>query len=320
MTAIEATLTPPAKVRRIHPLLEELWHDKAGLFGLTVMILLVLMAICAPLLAPYDPAAQSVIARLKPPFWQTGGSLAHPFGTDQLGRDVLSRVIFGARASLIVGTSVVLMSGTFGVLLGLFAGFKGGRTETIIMRLVDIQVAFPGLLLILLIVSVVGPGMVTMIVVLALTNWMVYARVVRSIVLSVRQSAYVEAAEMIGCKPSRVIFKHVLPNLTSPLLTLGILEFTNIVLAEAAMSFLGLGIQPPATSWGLDIASGRDYIFVAWWLVTFPGLMISLAVLSVNLFASWLRVTTDPQEREKRFARQMAVRRRRRPNDPSICR
>jgi peptide/nickel transport system permease protein len=312
MTTQDIT-TPAGTMRRIHPLLLELWQDKAGLIGLTVIILLVLMAIFAPFVAPYDPAAQSVISRLKPPFWQQGGTPEHLLGTDQLGRDVLSRLIFGARASLIVGTSVVALSGSFGVLLGLFAGFKGGRTESIIMRLVDVQVAFPGLLLILLIVSVVGPGMSTMIVVLALTNWMVYARVVRSIVKTVRQSAYVEAAEMIGCPPVRVIFRHVLPNLSSPLLTLGILEFTNIVLAEAAMSFLGLGIQPPATSWGLDIANGRDYIFVAWWLVTFPGMLIATTVLSVNLFANWLRVTTDPQEREKRFARQMAAKRRQTP-------
>lgn len=313
MTTQDITLAPERRRRRIHPLLLELWQDKSGLIGLIVIVLLVLMAIFAPLIAPYDPAAQSVISRLKPPFWQQGGTPDHLFGTDQLGRDVLSRLIYGTRASLIVGTSVVLLSGTFGVLLGLFAGFKGGRTETIIMRLVDVQVAFPGLLLILLIVSVVGPGMVTMIVVLALTNWMVYARVVRSIVKTVRQSAYVEAAEMIGCSPTRVIFRHVLPNLSSPLLTLGILEFTNIVLAEAAMSFLGLGIQPPATSWGLDIANGRDYIFIAWWLVTFPGMLIAITVFSVNLFANWLRVTTDPQEREKRFARQMATRRRQAP-------
>ncbi|MDR3471088.1 MAG: ABC transporter permease [Devosia sp.] len=303
---------PVAKPLHLPPIVEELWRDKAGLLGLTVIVLLVLMAIFAPLLAPYDPAAQSVITRLKPPFWIQGGSMAHLFGTDQLGRDVLSRVIFGARASLLVGTSVVALAGTFGVLLGLFAGYKGGRTDAIIMRLVDIQVAFPGLLLILLIVSVIGPGTVTMIVVLACTNWMIYARLVRGIVLSIRQSAYVEAAEMTGCKPSRVIFKHILPNLSSPLLTLGILEFTNIVLAEAAMSFLGLGIQPPATSWGLDVANGRDYIFVAWWLITFPGLSIAVTVLSINLFANWLRVTTDPQEREKRFARQKAAERRHR--------
>lgn len=310
MAVIEIS-APLPKASRLSPMLDELWHDKAGMFGLTVIVLLVLMAILAPLIAPYDPAVQSVMTRLKPPFWIEGGSMAHLLGTDQLGRDVLSRVIFGARASLIVGTSVVACAGTFGVLLGLFAGYYGGRTDAIIMRLVDIQVAFPGLLLILLIMSVIGPGMVTMIVVLAFTNWMIYARLVRGIVLSIRQSAYVEAAEMTGAKPARVIFKHVLPNLSSPLLTLGILEFTNIVLAEAALSFLGLGIQPPATSWGLDVANGRDYIFVSWWLVTFPGLAIAVTVLAINLFANWLRVTTDPQEREKRFARQKAAERRR---------
>ncbi len=292
-------------------LAEELWRDKAGFIGFVVIVLLLTMAIFAPLLAPYDPAVQSIAMRLKPPAWLDGGDWSHPFGTDQLGRDILSRVIYGARASLVVGASVVACAGTFGVLLGLFAGYKGGRVDLFIMRGVDVQVAFPGLLLVILIVSVVGPGLVTTIVVLALTNWMVYARVIRGIVLSVRQTAYVEAAEMIGARPSRVIFKHILPNLTSPLLTLGILEFTNIVLAEAAMSFLGLGIQPPATSWGLDIANGKDYLFVAWWLVAFPGLSISVTVLAINLFANWLRVTTDPQEREKRFARAKAAERRR---------
>ena len=298
---------------RYRALAGELWHDKVGLFGLTVIVLLVLTAIFAPLVAPYDPAVQSVTARLKPPAWLQGGSWAHLLGTDQLGRDILSRVIFGARTSLVVGVSVVLLAGTFGVLMGLFAGYKGGKVDAFIMRAVDIQVAFPGLLLILLIVAVIGPSMSTIIIVLALTNWMIYARIVRGIVLSVRQTAYVEAAEMIGCKPGRVVFKHILPNLISPLLTLGILEFTNIVLAEAAMSFLGLGVQPPATSWGLDVANGKDYIFVAWWLITFPGLSISVTVLAINLFAGWVRVTTDPQEREKRFARARAAERRRRP-------
>jgi peptide/nickel transport system permease protein len=298
--APEVALSRATKYRAIF---KELKDDKAGFIGFMVIVLLVLMAVFAPLIAPYDPAVQAVADRLQPPAWLPNGSWAHPFGTDQLGRDILSRTIFGARASLIVGLSVVLCAGTFGVLLGLFAGFKGGRVDLFIMRAVDVQVAFPGLLLIILIVSVVGPGLVTTIVVLALTNWMVYARVIRGIVLSVRQTAYVEAAEMIGCSPRRVIFKHILPNLLSPLLTLGILEFTNIVLAEAAMSFLGLGIQPPLTSWGLDIANGKDYLFVAWWLVAFPGLSISITVLAINLFANWLRVTTDPQEREKRFAR-----------------
>ncbi|MBN9023335.1 MAG: ABC transporter permease [Rhizobiales bacterium] len=304
----QAAPLPPGKLRA---LFEELWKDKPGFIGFSVIVLIVLAAIFAPLIAPYDPAAQSVVARLKPPVWAAKGSWAHLLGTDQLGRDILSRLIFGARTSLIVGFSVVALAGAFGVTIGLLAGFRGGRTDTILMRLVDIQVAFPGLLLILLIVAVVGPSLGTMVVVLALTNWMIYARVVRGIVLSVRQTPYVEAAEMIGCPQSRVIFRHILPNLTSPLLTLGILEFTNIVLAEAALSFLGLGVQPPATSWGLDVSTGKDYIFVAWWLVTFPGLCISITVRSINLFANWLRVTTDPQEREKRFARVRAAVRRR---------
>ena len=296
----------PAFLSRLDELGRELWQDKLGTLGFAVIVALLLMAIFAPLIAPYDPAAQSVISRLKPPAWLPKGSWEHILGTDHLGRDVLSRVIYGARASLLVGVVVVLAAGTFGVVLGLWAGFKGGRTDSVIMRIVDVQVAFPGLLLILLVISVIGPSMTTMIIVLAITNWMVYARVVRGIVLSVRQMPYVEAAEMIGCRTSRVIFRHILPNLISPLLTLGILEFTNIVLAEAALSFLGLGVQPPATSWGLDVANGRDYIFVAWWLITFPGMSIAITVLAVNLFASWVRVTTDPQEREKRFAYQRA--------------
>jgi len=314
MAAIDPPATPIAAPRphgRLRALFDELWKDKPGFIGFSIIVLIVLAAFFAPLIAPYDPATQSVVARLKPPVWAAKGSWEHLLGTDQLGRDILSRLIFGARTSLIVGFSVVALAGAFGVTIGLLAGFRGGRTDTILMRLVDIQVAFPGLLMILLIVAVIGPSLGTMVVVLALTNWMIYARVVRGIVLSVRQTPYVEAAEMIGCPQSRVIFRHILPNLMSPLLTLGILEFTNIVLAEAALSFLGLGVQPPATSWGLDVSTGKDYIFVAWWLVTFPGLCISITVLSINLFANWLRVTTDPQEREKRFARARAAVRRR---------
>ncbi len=291
---------------RIAALLRELTADRAGLAGFVVILLILLMALFAPLIAPHDPAAQDVIARLRPPAWLARGDWTHPLGTDQLGRDVLSRIIWGARITLFIGAAVVLVAGTIGVTVGLLAGYRGGRTDSLLMRLVDIQVSFPGILLILLVVSVVGPGTGTLVLVLSLTNWMVYARLVRGLVLSARQTPYVEAAEVIGCRPGRVIARHILPNLVSPLLTVGILEFTNVVLAEAAVSFLGLGVQPPATSWGLDVAGGRDYIFIAWWLVTFPGLAIVATVLSVNLFAGWLRVTLDPKEREKRFAQAYA--------------
>lgn len=304
-----------SKVEQMSPVrafLAEIWQDKPAAIGLLVIVVIVLSAILAPLIAPHDPAAQSVLSRLTPPVWSDRGSWTHLLGTDNLGRDVLSRLIWGARTTLTIGGLTCIIAATIGTVIGLWAGFMGGRTDSILMRLVEVQVSFPGILLILLVVGVLGPGMWTLIIVLSVTNWMVYARLVRGIVSSTRQTAYVEAAEVIGCRPSRVIFRHILPNLVSPLLTLLILEFTNIVLAEAAVSFLGFGVQPPATSWGLDVASGRDYLFIAWWLVTFPGLAIVATVLSINLFANWLRVTTDPEQREKRHAQSVAARRRRR--------
>ena len=283
--------------------LGELWADKPAFLGAAVLVCLVLAAVCAPLLAPYDPAQQSLMNRLVPPVWSESGTWAHILGTDHLGRDMLSRLIHGARISIVVGTAVVALAGAFGVAVGVAAGYFGGRIDAVLMRFVDTLIAFPGLLLALVILAVIGPSTTTVIVVLALNGWMVYARMTRGIVLSVRQLPYVDAAEVLGGRPRRVIAYHVLPNLFSPLLTLGILEFARIVLAEAALSFLGLGVQPPATSWGLDVANGKDYLLIAWWPVTLPGLAIAITVLAINLVASWARVTADPQEREKRFAR-----------------
>jgi len=300
-------------LQRLRTLAQELWRDRTGFIGVVLIAALVFMALAAPLLAPHDPTAQNLRARLRPPAWEAMGSWNHVLGTDHLGRDILSRVIYGSRVSLLVGAAVVILAGTFGVVMGLFAGYRGGRTDNFIMRWIDTQVAFPGLLLALIILAVIGPSMMTVIIVLSLNGWMVYGRMTRGAVLSVRQTEYVEAAEIVGCKGRRVIFRHILPNLTSPLLTLSILEFARIVLAEAALSFLGLGIQPPATSWGLDVATGKDYIFRAWWLVTMPGIAISVTVLAVNLVASWIRLISDPQEREKQFARQMAARAKRKP-------
>lgn len=291
---------------RLKELGQELKRDKAGLIGVILMLALILMALFAPYISPHDPAEQNLTARLVPPFWYEKGSMTHILGTDHLGRDVLSRSIHGSRVSLWVGTSVVLLAGGFGVIMGLMAGYLGGRTDAFIMRWIDTQVAFPGLLLALIILSVIGPSLTTVVVVLSLNGWMVYGRMTRSAVLSIKQSPYVEAAEIVGGRWPRIIFRHILPNLTSPLLTLAILEFARIVLAEAALSFLGLGIQPPATSWGLDVAVGKNYMFMAWWLVTIPGCAIGVMVLAINLVASWLRLISDPQEREKQFARHMA--------------
>jgi len=289
-------------LRALRSTLGELRHDTAGLFGLGMMVLLVLVAVFAPLIAPHDPSAQSLTDRLQPPAWSDGGSTTHLLGTDELGRDVLSRLIYGARVSLEVGIAVVAISGAVGVALGLLAGYKGGKLDTLIMRWIDVQVAFPGLLMALIILMVVSPSLGSIIVVLAINHWMVYARLTRGVTLSAREMPYVEAAELAGCQTSRVIFRHIFPNLVSPLLTLAVIEFAAVVIAEAALSFLGLGIQPPDVSWGLMIAQGRNYIFTASWVITFPGIALALTVLGANLFASWLRVAADPQQREKRFA------------------
>ncbi|MFT5895658.1 MAG: ABC-type dipeptide/oligopeptide/nickel transport system permease subunit [bacterium] len=297
-----STLVPMGLMADTH-LWSDLKSDKLAMIGLLFLVALLLSAAFAAFLSPYDPAAQNIIARLKPPMWMEGGSGLHVLGTDHLGRDVMSRLLHGTRVSLLVGVGTVLLAGGFGVFIGLVSGYRGGRVDAFLVAVIDTNVAFPGLLLALLILAVIGPSTTTVIVVLALNGWMVYARMTRGIVLSMRATPFIEAAEVIGCRPGRVLWKHILPNLTAPLLTLATLEFARIVLAEAALSFLGLGIQPPATSWGLDVAQGKEYMFRAWWLVTLPGLAIALTVLAINLVASWLRVTSDPVEREKRYAR-----------------
>jgi peptide/nickel transport system permease protein len=193
----------------------------------------------------------------------------------------------------------VLIAGTFGIVVGLISGYVGGLTDTVIMRVIDTLLAFPGILLALVILYAVGPSVTLLVVVLSINGWMVYARMARGSVLTLRKSEYVEAAEVVGARPVRIMFRHLLPNLASPLLTLAVLEFARIILAEAALSFLGYGVQPPKSSWGLMIAQGQNYLSSAWWLVVIPGIAISLTVLASNLFASWLRIYADPRQREK---------------------
>ena len=297
--AVEAPSGAPARFRELG---RELVRDKAGLAGVVFLTALVVAAVFAPLVAPHDPGAQNLTTRLDPPVWQDGGTWTHPLGTDGLGRDVLSRLIHGARISLFVGLAVIAVSGLAGVTLGLLSGYVGGWVDRLIMRVVDTQVAFPGLLIAILLASLLGPSVSTVVIVLSINGWMIYARMTRGVVLSVKETAYVEAAEVVGCKPGRVMATHILPNLAAPLSTLAVLEFARIILAEAALSFLGVGVKRTDVSWGLDVASGQEFIFSAWWLVVMPGIVISLTVLSVNLVASWLRVVADPYEREKRFA------------------
>lgn len=264
----------------------------AGFLGL-----IVLAAILAPLVAPHDPNAQSITDRLSPPAWMTGGSAHYLLGTDELGRDILSRMIYGARTSMLIGASVVMVTMIAGVIAGLLAGYLGGWVDTVIMRIVDIQFAFPGLLLAMATVLVLGASARSVIIALSLDGWLVYARLSRSMVLSIRTATYVEAAKTIGCGTRQLLRKHVMPNIVSPLITLATLEFARVVLAESTLSFLGLGVQPPLVSWGLMLNNGEDYLTVAWWLITFPGLVLTLTVLSANVVASWLRVAADPLQR-----------------------
>lgn len=266
-------------------------------FFAAFLALVVLAAIFAPLVAPHDPNTQDILNRLAPPAWQHGGSVSHLLGSDELGRDILSRIIYGARTSMLIGLAVVSVTMVIGVLAGLLAGYLGGWVDTIIMRIVDIQFAFPGLLLSMAIVLVLGASAHAVIIALSIDGWLVYCRLSRSMVLSVRNTTYVEAAKTIGCDTRRLLRKHVLPNILSPLITLATLEFARIVLAESTLSFLGLGIQPPLVSWGLMLNNGEDYLTVAWWLITFPGLVLTLTVLSANVVASWLRVAADPLQR-----------------------
>jgi ABC-type dipeptide/oligopeptide/nickel transport system permease subunit len=287
----------PAFLRGVWSLLGELVQDRVALTAAIFLCIVLLTAIFAPYTAPHDPTVQDIAHRLKPPSWLLGGSREHLLGTDQLGRDILSRMVYGARVSLMVGFFAVLCAGGVGTTLGLIAGYYGGRVDNIIMRLVDVQTAFPGLLMALAIITMIGPSVRNIIIVLTINGWMVYARMIRGTSLAMRQSVFIDAARVIGASNRRIIFLHLLPNLASPLITLGTLELARVILAEAVLSFLGLGIQPPASSWGLMINEGHTYITLAWWLVTFPGAAIALTVLSVNLVATWLRTITDPLQR-----------------------
>jgi peptide/nickel transport system permease protein len=280
----------------------DLVRDKMGIVSLVFLVVLAAAAIFAPWIAPSDPNQGDLSGAMLPPVWN-GGTWSNPLGTDWQGYDVLSRLLYGARTSLFIGIAVVAVAGTFGVMIGLISGYKGGRVDRWLMGWVDVQVSFPGLLLAMLLIALVGGSVLSVTVILSINGWMVYARMTRGVVLTVKERPFVEAAEMVGSKPRRVVMTHILPNITTPLTTLAVLEFARIILAEAALSFLGLGVQHPTVTWGLDIARAGDHeLFGNQWLIIYPGILLSLTVLSVNLLSSWLRVALDPQEREKKFA------------------
>ncbi len=275
-----------------------LWQDKIALLALIWLLVVMTATIGVDYLAPFNPTDQSLRMRLSPPMTPSPtSSLPHLFGTDALGRDLLSRIILAGQLSLAVGFSGVIVSGLVGVCLGLLAGYYGGRTDVIIMRAVDLQIGFPFLMLAIFILYALGPGFWNVVLVLAIVRWPVYARVTRGMTMSLREQQFIESAKVVGCGGRRIMFRHILPNLASPILVLATLEIARLILAESALSFLGLGVQPPGTSWGRMIADGRQYIGTAWWLVVAPGFFIFLTALSANLLATWARAVTDPVHR-----------------------
>ncbi len=287
--------TRPGEEREWVALLRRLVRRRTALFGLLVVLGVILAAVLAPLFAPFDPLEQDIGQRLREPGWQDAQGRVHPLGTDHLGRDILSRIVYGSRIALVVGLAAVLVSGILGMVIGLVAGYFGGRVDDFLMRVADVQLAFPFILLAIAVIGVLGPSLRNIIIVIGVSSWVVYARVVRGEVLSIREREYVQAAVALGARHGRVLRQHVLPNTLTPWLVVATLDMARVIVIESALSFLGLGVQPPTPTWGGMLADGRVYLSTAWWLATFPGLAILVTVLGINLFGDGLRDTLDPR-------------------------
>jgi peptide/nickel transport system permease protein len=263
-----------------------------------IIVVLVFVAVLAPLLAPYSPTAQSLPDRLLPPAWLEGGSAQHLLGTDVLGRDMLSRLLYGARVSLAVAVSALLAGGVVGLALGILSGYLGGRVDSVLMRVVDATLTFPTILIALLLAVSLGAGLQTMVIAITLILWARFARVVRGEVLAVKTRDFVALARVHGCSHLRIMGVHILPNVTNTFMVLLSLHIGFVILVEASLSFLGAGIPPPTPSWGQMVADGRSHIASAWWLSVLPGGAIMLVVLAFNLFGDWLRDWLDPRLRQ----------------------
>jgi peptide/nickel transport system permease protein len=277
--------------------LRRLVRDPASVVGAIVVFVVAVCAIFAPLIARADPNLQDLASTLVPPMWIAGGGHAHPLGTDNLGRDVLARIIWGSRISAIVGLSVVAIGASIGVTAGLLAGYRRGWIDAVVARITDVQLAFPLVLLAVAIVAVVGPGLWTVIAAIGLTSWVQYVRVVRAEAMSLREREFVAAAEAAGASPARVLGRHLLPNVASAAIVLGTFEIARAIVLESSLSFLGLGVPPSTPSWGGMLADGRQYLDTAWWIALFPGLAIMIAVMGVNLLGDGLRDALDPAAR-----------------------
>jgi peptide/nickel transport system permease protein len=275
------------------------WLEGFPVIPVVILLTIALVALFANALAPYDPQVGTLSLRYRPPFWQTGGSMAHLLGTDHVGRDVLSRLIFGARVSMIVGITAVLVAGTIGTLLGILSGYLGGWVDQVIMRVADAWLALPALTFAIFLAAIVGPSEFNIVIILGGVYWTRYARVIRGEVLSLKQREFVRLAIVAGCPKHVIMRRHILPNVVNSAVVLGTLMLGVVIVTEAALSFLGIGVPPPKPAWGLMMADGKQGLMVGhWWLTVLPGVCIMLMVLSANLLGDWLRVKLDPQLRQ----------------------
>lgn len=280
-------------------LARSLFRSVTAVSGLVVFAIFLLMAILAPVLSPHDPTTPHLLERLMPPTW-AGGETRFLLGTDQLGRDILSRLIYGSRVALAIGFAGVTLASFIGITMGVLAGFLGGWVDTVVMRAVDTLISIPNVILYLTVIGVFGPGFLVLVLVIGFINWTTFARVVRAEVLSVKQRDYVEASRASGGRRRRIIVRHVLPNIVAPIIVVATLNVATVIILEASLSFLGLGVQSPTVTWGRMLSDGRDYVATAWWLATFPGLFITLLCLSLILLGDWLRDALDPRTRAER--------------------
>jgi len=275
------------------------WLEGFPIIPVLILLTIALVALFAELLAPYDPQVGTLSLRYRPPFWQTGGSMAHLLGTDHVGRDELSRLIFGARVSMIVGITAVMVAGTIGTLLGILSGYLGGWVDQVIMRVADAWLALPALTFAIFLAAIVGPSEFNIVIILGAVYWTRYARVIRGEVLSLKQREFVRLAVVAGCPKHVIMWRHILPNVLNSAVVLGTLMLGVVIVTEAALSFLGVGVPPPKPAWGLMMSDGKQGLMVGhWWLTVLPGLCIMLMVLSANLLGDWLRVKLDPQLRQ----------------------
>ncbi|MBI4337975.1 MAG: ABC transporter permease [Chloroflexi bacterium] len=265
-----------------------------GWVSLLILVVLVLAAILAPFISPYDPLEQSLADRLSPPLTRTADGLFFPLGTDRLGRDFLSRMFYGARISLSLAFAVVVGGTLVGVAVGLVSGFFGKTVDQALMTIVDIQLSIPSILLAIALLAVLGSSIPTLLVVLIISRWIAHARAVRGQVMSLKEKEYIEAARAVGASNARIVLRHLLPNTMSIVLVLATLQFADVIVLEASLSFLGLGVQPPTPSWGGELQQGRAFMQTAWWLSTFPGIALMLVTLSMNRLGDWLRDVLDP--------------------------